>query len=45
MCGANSVEMVALGYGVAGQTEYVILQSHFGDDFGEEGVLRVELTS
>jgi hypothetical protein len=37
--------MVALGYGVADKTEYVVLQSYWGDDFGEEGVLKVELSS
>ena len=37
--------MLAVGYGVEGKVEYALIQNTFGTGWGEDGLIRVELTN
>jgi cathepsin L len=47
MCASGSVNhaMLAVGYGVEQGVEYALIQNQWGQGWGEQGLIRVELTN
>jgi cathepsin H len=36
--------MIAIGYGMTNEVEFAIIQNSWGEDWGERGIFKIELT-